>query len=390
MKKQMFSIGILPLLAGLLISTDAISNVNISKDTPFSKKITKSSTEGLKIETVVTGLNVPWGIAFLPNGDMLVTERTGQLRLVHEGKLVAEPIQGLPAIVSKGQGGLLDIKLHPNYVKNGWIYFTYSSPAAEGETGKGSNTALMRAKLVGNTLTEQKVVFKATPNVTTNHHYGGRIAFDRAGYLFLTVGERGQQDEAQKLTTFQGKVVRLHDDGTVPTDNPFVGKEGARPEIYSYGHRNPQGFVINPTTGDLWEHEHGPQGGDEVNILKKGANYGWPAITFGIGYDNAVISSDTARAGMEQPITYYRPSIAPCGMTFVTSKKFPDWKGNLLIGSLKFHYIKRCVIKNNKVVSQETIFENIGRVRDIKEGPDGNIYVAVESTGSIVKISPEK
>lgn len=344
----------------------------------------------LKLDTVATGLKVPWSMAFLPNGDMLVTERMGQLRLIQKGKLSPEPIKGLPEIVAKGQGGLLDIILHPKYKENGWIYFSYSSPAKDGEEGKGSNTALMRAKLKGNTLTDQQLVFKAGPNVTTNHHYGGRIAFDRAGFLYLTIGERGQQDEAQKLVNFQGKVIRLNDDGTVPKDNPFAGKADAKPEIYSYGHRNPQGLILNPTTGDLWEHEHGPQGGDEVNIIRRGANYGWPVITFGIGYDNSIISNDTAKVGMEQPVIYYKPSIAPCGMTFITSAKFEDWKGNLLIGSLKFNYIKRCVIKNNKVVSQETIFENIGRVRDLKEGPDGNIYVAIESSGQIVRISPVK
>ncbi len=381
---------ILPFTAGLCLFFESSFISSRSSENPKPNIPTQIGTTALKIDTVASGLKVPWGMVFLPNGDMLVTERTGQLRIIQQGKLNPEPIKGLPAILSKGQGGLFDIMLHPKYKQNGWIYFTYSSPAADGEVGKGSNTALMRAKLVGNTLTEQKVIFKASPNVSTNHHYGGRIAFDKAGFLYLTIGERGQQDEAQKLTNYQGKVIRLHDDGTVPKDNPYVGNADAKPEIFSYGHRNPQGFVLNPWTGDLWEHEHGPQGGDEVNILKKGANYGWPVITYGIGYDNSIISPDTAREGMEQPVIYYRPSIAPCGMTFVTSNKFPNWKGNLLVGSLKFHYLKRCVIKNNKVVSQETILENIGRVRDIKEGPDGNIYIAIESSGTIVKVSPAK
>jgi glucose/arabinose dehydrogenase len=351
------------------------------------KSADKLNLADLKLDTVVTGLKMPWAVAFLPDGNMLVTERlSGQLRIVKDGVLESQPVKGVPKVVGKGQGGLLDVVLHPDYKKNGWIYISYSAPAEDG--GAGANTALLRGKLKDGELVEQQLLFKAKPNPTGGNHFAGRIAFDKKGYVFLTVGERGQKEKAQDLGTHQGKVIRLHDDGRVPKDNPFVGKSGALPEIYSYGHRNMQGLAIHPSTGAIWEHEHGPQGGDEVNIVEKGKNYGWPLITFGIDYDNSVISEDTARAGMEQPVIYWKPSIAPCGMTFVTSDKFKDWKGDLLVGSLKFHYLKHCVVKGNKIVRQETIFEKIGRVRDVRQGPDGNIYVVLENTGKIVRISP--
>lgn len=358
-----------------------------------TRTVTKEKGEGklavadLKLDTVVSGLKMPWAVAFLPDGNLLVTERlAGQLRIVKDGKLEAEPIKGLPKVVGKGQGGLLDVVLHPDYKKNGWVYISYSAPAEDGEAG--ANTALLRGKLKDGELVEQQLLFKAKPNPTGGNHFAGRIAFDKKGYVFLTVGERGQKEKAQDLGTHQGKVIRLHEDGRVPKDNPFVGKSGALPEIYSYGHRNMQGLAIHPTTGAIWEHEHGPQGGDEVNIVEKGKNYGWPLITFGIDYDNSIISKDTAKAGLEQPVIYWKPSIAPCGMTFVTSDKFKDWKGDLLVGSLKFNYLKHCVVKGNKIVSQETIFEKIGRVRDVRQGPDGNIYVVLENSGKIVRITP--
>ncbi len=358
-----------------------------------SKKITKEKISKIdfNVETVVTGLTMPWATAFLPNGDMLVTERAGKLRLVKDGKLDPVEITGLPKIFYRGQGGLLDVVLHPDYAKNGWIYLSYSSPKAEGEEGEdnGANTALMRAKLKDHTLTDVQIIFKALPNIRSTPHFGGRIVFDKKGYVFLSLGERGKQDAAQELSKDQGKVVRLHEDGKIPSDNPFVNTPGAKPEIWSYGHRNPQGMVMHPSTGVIWEHEHGPQGGDELNIVEKGKNYGWPLITFGIGYDNSIISKDTARAGLEQPVTYWKPSIAPCGMDFITSDKYKGWKGDLLVGSLKFNYIQHLVVRGNKVVSREIILEKIGRVRDIRQAPDGFIYVVVEDKGSIVRVRPK-
>ena len=358
-----------------------------------SKKITKENNSKIEfnVETVVTGLTMPWATAFLPNGDMLVTERAGKLRLVKDGKLDPVEITGLPKVFYRGQGGLLDVVLHPDYAKNGWIYLSYSSPKAEGEEGDdaGANTALMRAKLKDHALTDVQVIFKALPNVKSTPHFGGRIVFDKKGYVFLSLGERGKQAASQELSKDQGKVVRLHEDGKIPTDNPFVNTPGAKPEIWSYGHRNPQGMVMNYSTGVLWEHEHGPQGGDELNIVEKGKNYGWPLITYGIGYDNSIISKDTAMVGLEQPVIYWKPSIAPCGMDFITSDKYKGWKGDLLVGSLKFNYLQHLVMKGNKVLRREIILEKIGRVRDIRQGPDGYIYVVLENSGSIVRILPK-
>ena len=349
-----------------------------------------NAEKGIKIDTVVSGLKVPWGMAFLPNGDMLVTERGGQLRMVKAGKLDPTPIKGVPEVVARGQGGLLDVFLHPKFTSNGLVYITYSAAAAPGEEGEGANTAVMRARLDGNQLVDQKVIFKATPNVKGNNHFGSRIAFDKQGYLYVSIGERGQMEQAQNTTNHQGTVIRLHDDGRVPADNPFVGKAGFRPEIYSYGHRNPQGMMFHPKTGELWANEHGPQGGDELNLIKKGANYGWPSITYGINYDNSIITKDTVKAGLEQPVLFWRPSIAPSGMAFISGKLFKGWEGDMLVGSMKFGYIEHLKFKGNKVTSQTRICENIGRVRDLREGPDGAIYVAIEGPGLIVRLTPAK
>lgn len=347
----------------------------------------KNGAANLKLDTVVTGLKMPWAMAFLPDGRILVTERTGELRLVEDGKLNPTPVKGVPKVIYKGQGGLLDVVLHPDYEKNGWIYISYSAPGKRRKGG--ANTALLRGKLRNGELVEQQKLFKAKPDPVGGNHFAGRIAFDKKGHVFLTVGERGQKEKAQDLTTHQGKVIRLNEDGSIPDDNPFVGKKSkSLPEIYSYGHRNMQGLAIHPVTGAIWEHEHGPQGGDEVNIVEKGKNYGWPLITFGVNYDDSIISKDTAQAGMEQPVIYWKPSIAPCGMTFVHSDKFKDWEGDLIVGSLKFAYLKHCVVKGNKIVSQETLFEGIGRVRDVRQGPDGYIYVVLENSGKIVRITP--
>jgi glucose/arabinose dehydrogenase len=379
----------LPVLLGGLLLTSSIALMSNSGARDNHHAPAQLTEANLKLDTVVTGLKMPWATAFLPNGNMLVTERGGKLRLVKNGKLDPQEISGVPEVWSKGQGGLLDVVLHPDYAKNGWIYISYSSPKADGEEGDdgGANTALIRAKLKDHALTDIQKIFKAIPNVKGNVHFGGRIIFDKKGYLFLSLGERGQKENAQNLSKDQGKVVRLHEDGKIPTDNPFVNTAGARPEIWSYGHRNPQGLVIHPTTGTIWEHEHGPQGGDELNIVEKGKNYGWPLITFGIDYDNSIISNDTAKVGLEQPVTYWKPSIAPCGMTFVTSPKFKEWNGDLIVGSLKFMQLQHLVIKGNKVTKREVLFQGIGRVRDVRQGPDGNLYVVLESSGQIVRIS---
>lgn len=335
-------------------------------------------------ELVVSDINIPWGMAFLPDGSMLITEKAGEL--IHFKNGTKTLVEGVPEIYVRGQGGFMDVKLHPNYETNGWIYFSYAS--AEGE-GDGGNTAIIRAKLKDNNLIEKEVLYKASPNSKKGQHFGSRIEFDNDGYLYFSIGERGERDiNPQDITRDCGKIYRLHDDGRIPKDNPFVNSENAKPAIYSYGHRNPQGLIKNPETEDLWEHEHGPQGGDEINIIRKGKNYGWPVISYGINYNGTPFTDITEKEGMEQPLFYWTPSIAPSGMAFVTSNKYPDWKGSILVGSLKFGYLERLVLNKEKVVKREKLLDKIGRVRDVIQAPDGYIYVAVEGKG-IVKIVPK-
>jgi len=339
----------------------------------------------LRIDTVITGLKVPWGMAFLPDGDMLVNEREGKMIRFRKGQKIAE-IKGLPEIHAVGQGGLLDIRLHPNYITNGWIYFAYTTTSTS--ITNGWNTALMRAKLKDNTLVEKQLLFKALPDSKTGHHVGCKITFDEKGHVFFGVGERGKQQNSQDLSNDCGKIHRLNEDGTIPTDNPFFGRKDASQSIWSYGHRNPQGLVYNTSTGTLWESEHGPKGGDELNLIQPGKNYGWPVITFGIDYDGTIISKDTAKVGMSQPVTYWVPSIAPCGTTFVEGSKYKGWEGNVLLGSLRFRYLVRCEMNGNTVTHKEVLLPNIGRLRNVEMGPDGYIYVAVESPGMIFRLVP--
>jgi len=334
---------------------------------------------------VVTELNIPWGMAFLPGGGILIAEKAGELIYFNEG--VKTNVEGLPEIYVRGQGGFMDLELHPNYEDNGWIYFTFASSEGEGD---GGFTAIMRAKLDGASLVQKELLYKGGPNTKKGQHFGLRIEFDNDGYLYFSIGDRGNRDEnPQDITRDGGKIYRLHDDGKIPVDNPFVGKEGAKSAIYSYGHRNPQGLVKHYETGEIWEHEHGPKGGDEINIIQKGKNFGWPVISYGVNYDGTSFTGKTANPGMEQPFFFWAPSIAPSGMTFVTSDIYPDWKGNLLVGSLKFKYIERLVIDGGKVVKREIILKDLGRVRNVRQGPDGFIYAALEGKG-IVKIVPNK
>ncbi|MFB9055802.1 PQQ-dependent sugar dehydrogenase [Mariniflexile ostreae] len=335
-------------------------------------------------ELVISELNIPWGMAFLPDGSMLVTEKAGEL--IHFKNGEKKRIEGLPEIYVRGQGGLMDIHLHPDYETNGWIYMSYA--AAEGE-GDGGNTTLMRAKLKDNKLVEKQQLYKASPNSKKGQHFGSRIAFDNDGYLYFSIGDRGDRDlNPQDITRDCGKIYRLHDDGTIPVDNPFVHSEHAKKAIYSYGHRNPQGLVKNPETGAIWSHEHGPQGGDEINIIQKGKNYGWPVISYGINYSGTSFTDITEKKGMEQPVFYWVPSIAPSGMAFVSSDKYPEWSGSLLVGALKFQYLERLVLEKGKVVKREKLMEKAGRIRNVVQAPDGYIYVAVEGKG-IVKIIPK-
>ena len=347
----------------------------------------KSEEYNLVIDTVVTGLEVPWGLAFLPNGDLLISERKGTLHTFSNGKLSA-PIQGLPPIMAFGQGGLMDIALHPDYDKNGWIYFTYSALDTKSDRRMG-NTNVMRARLQGNKLVDVQVLFEGTPVTDRGHHFGSKLAFDGKGHLYFGIGDRGQHfDFPQKLDNSNGKIHRINDDGTIPTDNPFYNTPGAIKSIYSYGHRNPQGTVVHPVTGDVWETEHGPMGGDELNRIKPGLNYGWPVISYGINYDGTILTELTEKEGMEQPVLQWTPSIAACGMTFVTGDRFKKWENNILVGSLRFDYVERVVLNGHKVARTEKLVEGLGRVRNVVMSPDGLVYVGVEEPGMILRLVP--
>ena len=367
--------------------TESLKNVDQYK---FTSKPTSNvfSSEGqtVKLDTVVSGLSSAWGLVFLPNDELLVTDRNGDIYRVDKSRQKTK-VTGGPTVLAEGQGGLLDVALHPDFAKNGLVYFSYSAVKDEGGQ-KLSTTAIMRAKLTGTTLTDQKVIFEALPYSKTRHHYGSRMAFDKKGYLFFSVGERGNEKEnPQSKANDLGKIHRIYDDGRIPEDNPFAKEKGAKASIYSYGHRNPQGLIMT-ASGEILEHEHGPRGGDELNLIKKGANYGWPVICYGINYDGKPITNLTAKEGMEQPLTYWLPSIAPSGITFVDSNKYPGWKGNLMIGSLRFQYLNRCIMDGNKIVKQENVLKNIGRLRNIKQSPDGYLYVSVEQPGYVFRLMP--
>lgn len=352
-----------------------------------NKRMIRSEKLNYTLETVIDGLEIPWGMTWLPNGDMLVTERSGTLfRYTPAGSRTI--VKGVPEVYQFGQGGLLDIELHPNYKENGWIYITYSYYAGE-TLEDGGSTALMRARLKNDKLVDKEVLWKASPTQKKGAHYGSRIEFDRNGKLFLSIGDRGVMENAQDISNYSGSVHRLNDDGSIPEDNPFYHVDGAVQSIYNYGHRNIQGMALHPETGELWSHEHGPRGGDELNIEEPGLNYGWPEISYGINYNGEIITEDTAKTGMEQPLIYWDPSIAPCGMDFIEGDIYPEWKGNLLVGSLRFKYVLRLELDGNKVVHQERLVDGPGRVRNVKMGPDGYIYVAIEKPGRILKINPE-
>jgi glucose/arabinose dehydrogenase len=347
----------------------------------FSASLAAQSLTATKL---VDGLEHPWSMVFLPDGEVLVSERAGRLRRIQDNTLLPKPVSGLPAIVEHGQGGLLGLALHPQFAQNRWLYFAY---AAEGDDGY--STHLARGRYQDGALTQVAVLFAATPQSDGGQHFGGRIAFDRAGYIYLTLGDRGERENAQMLANHAGSVIRLHDDGRIPADNPFVNTAGAQPEIYTYGHRNVQGIALHPTTGQVWTGEHGPQGGDEINILHAGANYGWPVITYGEEYGGGKVGAGLKeKAGMEQPVLYWTPSIAPAGMTFYTGDKYPGWQGNLLVSALKFALISRITLDGNRYVDEERLLEgDIGRIRDIQQAPDGYLYVLTdEGDGALYRL----
>ena len=374
------------LALGIVLSIGTL----VSGDTVF-----RSALHDYRVVTFVEALVQPWAIAFLPNGDTLITERPGRLRIVRQGKLLPQAVEGVPAALHSSQGGLLEVAVHPNFASNRLLYLTYSKPHAD---GKQSTTALVRGRFENDRLTDVQQLFESVSQ--GRGHFGGKIAFDKNGYLFLTLGDRQVPPEgnleahpAQDLSNHHGKMIRLHDDGRVPEDNPFVKREGARPEIWSYGHRNVQGIVIHPETGDVWADEHGPQGGDELNRVQPGRNYGWPVIGFGVNYQTGLaIHTGTHRQGMEQPVHIWVPSIGISGLMIYTGDRFPQWKGNLFVGGMVGQQLARLTLQGQRITNEETLVPQMGRIRDVRQSPDGYIYLVTDDRDGkptpILKLEP--
>jgi glucose/arabinose dehydrogenase len=373
----------------LLVSFVSTSQSCASKEeSPITPEVdfnftTQTDKLVLKVDTLHTGLQNPWGITWISEGRMLITERKGEILIFKDDKSTGEKVKGLPAVYANGQAGLLDIAVHPNYAQNGWIYISYAKPVPG-----GGATTIARFKLNGNTASEFQDLLVTTPAWNGGTHYGSRIVFDNQGFLYFSNGERGSQDNAQNLSNSHGKIHRIKDDGTIPTDNPFVNTSNAVKSIWTYGNRNPQGMIYDKVNNRIWEVEHGPMGGDELNLIEKGKNYGWPVITYGMNYNGTPITNITQKEGMEQPKHYWVPSIATCGMTLVTSDKYPEWKGNFLVAALAKQHISRIEMTGTDFSKEEKLLENIGRVRQVSESPDGYIYAITEGTGLLVKLIP--
>ncbi len=343
--------------------------------------VQRSAFHDYRVVTVVEGLEHPWSIAFLPGGDMLVTERPGRLRVVRDGRLLPNPVAGVPAVLAQGQGGLLDVVPHPNFASNRLLYLSFSKPIGDGSE---ATTAVVRGRFENDRLTNVEQLFEADSR--GRGHYGSRLAFDGNGYLFITVGDRQapprgdlETHPAQDITNHHGTINRIHEDGRVPADNPFVNQPGARPEIWSYGHRNAQGLAIHPETGDIWANEHGPQGGDELNLIKPGLNYGWPVVGYGVNYrSGSAIHEGTHREGMEPPAHFWVPSIATSGMLIYTGDRFPEWRGDLFVGGMSGQQLARLEMDGEQVLNEETLVRRMGRIRDVRQGPDGYIYLAID------------
>jgi len=379
-------------IRGLIIyireHTAAYERAHTKYNAPAPGTVVQSEQQAFKMESVVeAGLDDPWSIAFLPDGRMLVTERPGRLRLIESGHLQPELIQGVPPVFG-GEGGLLDVKLHPDYAQpgNDWVYLTYGDKLPNGL----GLAAVLRGRIRHGAFVDQQQIFKADPSLYREGgmRFGSRLLFDHQGHLFFSVGDRAHPGDEQDLSRPNGKIHRVNLDGSIPPDNPFVHRAGAMASIWSYGHRNPQGLAFNPVTGDLWEAEHGPRGGDEINIVRPAHNYGWPVITYGMNYDGTPITDHTAQSGMEQPITYYLPSIAVASLAFYTGDRFPSWKNNLILSSLAGQELRRLVVKDHSVTHQEILFKGIGRVRDVAVGPDGFLYIVLNQPGRLERLVP--
>ncbi len=350
---------------------------------PNLKFTTQTEKMVIKVDTLHRDFKNPWGMTWLNAETLLITEKKGDLLIFKNDRFTGEKVTGLPAFYTTGQAGLLDVTVHPNYAENGWIYIAYAKPV-----GGGGATTIARFKLSGTRVSSFEELIVTTPEWKGGTHYGSRIVFDNENYLYFSNGERGSQDNAQNLKNSHGKVHRIHDDGRIPADNPFISTPGAIGSIWTYGNRNPQGLFFDKAANRLWEVEHGPRGGDELNILEKGKNYGWPVITYGINYNGSPITDITEKEGMEQPITYWVPSIATCGMTLITSDKYPSWKGNILVAALAGTHIARLELNVTRVTGQEKLLPGIGRVRQVSQSPDGYLYAITEGTGLLIKLVP--
>ena len=371
------------LLFGTLLAATLVAGPVAARDL-----IVRTEAGSVKLTEVASGLQNPWSLAFLPDGRMLVTERAGRLRIVGRDGSVSAPIDAVPEVHARGQGGLLDVALSPNFADDKLIVFSYAEP-----TAGGARTAVARARLdaEGLRLEEVRRIFAQNEDPSGNHHWGSRLVFARDGTLFITLGDRfHSRERAQALDSHLGKVVRIAIDGSVPADNPLAGRSDARPEIWSWGHRNVQGAALHPQTGELWTHEHGPQGGDEINRTRAGLNYGWPEVTYGREYvTGRKIGEGEAREGVEPPVLQFTPSIAPSGMAFYTGDVFPQWKGNLFVGALKFQLVARVVLEGDRVVLEERLFAELGRrIRDVRQGPDGHLWLVDDTEGRILRLDP--
>ena len=371
-------------LSLLLSAFTALPGKSAELNLPKPTLETTADSSAYTVEKLYEGFKNPWGMAWLPDGRMLVTEKTGEILVFKNNKYTGQKLTGVPKVFAEGQGGLLDIKVHPDYAKNKWIYISYSQPVEGGAT-----TAIMRFKLQGNQIIEAKDIFLAKPALPANFHFGSRIVFDKDKFLYFSSGERGTQPKVQELNNDHGKIHRIYDDGRVPQDNPFVNQNGANPTIWTYGHRNPQGMVYDAATNRIWAVEHGPKGGDELNLIVKAKNYGWPKTSHGINYDGSVLTKDKELPDVEKSVRIWVPSIAPCGMTIVTSNKYPDWKGNLLVGALAHRHIARVQLNGTKFAAEEKLVKDIGRVRCVAEGPDGYVYAVTEGPGLLIRLMPK-
>jgi aldose sugar dehydrogenase len=352
--------------------------------------VQRSERHEFLVVTVAQGLQHPWGMAFLPNGDILVTERPGQLRVIRNGALVPQPVRGVPEVAARGQGGLLDVTLHPNFAQNRLVYLSYSKPGSEGAT-----TAVIRGRFENDRLTGVQEVIETQAWGRGVAHFGSRLVFDRDGYLYITIGDRGDnphrggEQRAQNLRDHAGTTLRLHDDGRVPQDNPFIGRGNALPEIFTYGNRNAQGMAVHPTTGQIWQTEHGPRGGDELNLIRAGRNYGWPVVTRGTNYDGRQISAQATRSGMEPAVHHWTPSIAVAGMTIYNGNAFPGWRGNFFVAALASQHLARLTVDGTRVTGEERLLEGRGRIRDVQTGPDGFLYLLIDSANApLLRLEP--